>query len=183
LLIGGLAVAVVGLLVAVLVLALDNDDSSPPTVVVGKSTAESQDSDTQTDTVDAEDSPEPKDLAETSGEVDQPKFFETPSGNIHCGLSPEGVRCDIDDRDWSPATPKPASCNLDWGNGVSMGSEEPVTFTCAGDTLLGSSEGKLDYGYMVRRGHIRCISQEDGLTCERTDGAGFFLSKEEVRFF
>jgi hypothetical protein len=70
--------------------------------------------------------------------------FASPSGNIACVITssgdgasvPRGVRCDIDQRDWSPP-PRPADCELDYGQGVVLGVGEAAELLCAGDTTIG----------------------------------------------
>ena len=102
-------------------------------------------------------------------------MFRTPSGNITCDLSPSSVRCDIADKRWTPP-PRPASCDLDWGNGLYIAAGK-AGMTCAGDTLIGSAETSLDYGRALRSGDVRCDSRSAGVTCtsERT-GHGFTLA-------
>jgi hypothetical protein len=172
---------VIGLMVAVLVLALGrSDDGSSPTVVVSgtpqKNTPPAQDA----STAQTESTPPPAHPGPDQGPT---RFFETPSGNIVCALSSKGVRCDIADKVWTPYIPKPASCHLDWGNSVTVGAYGPSEFLCVGDTLQGSAEGELSYEYTIARGRIKCVSRESGLTCLTLAGTGFFLSQERVRLF
>ncbi len=93
-----------------------------------------------------------------------------------------GVRCDIREKEWSPP-PKPRSCDLDWGNGVTLGRRGNARFTCAGDTVLGTGR-TLGYGKGVRRGGFFCRSQRNGMRCV-SDSAGraFLLSRQRVRRF
>jgi hypothetical protein len=51
----------------------------------------------------------------------KPVFFETPSGNITCGLSRRGVTCEIFRKSYTPYIPKPPSCPLDYGHGSPSG--------------------------------------------------------------
>jgi hypothetical protein len=177
--VGGLGVAVVALIVAIVVLAVNGSDDSTRTVVVGSTapdaTTTQRDSTEQTDPVPASAHPGPDNLPT--------QYFETPSGNIVCALSSTEVRCDIDEKDWTPYIPQPASCHLDWGNSVAVGAYGPSEFLCAGDTLLTSAEGELGYGYVIGRGRIKCISRESGLTCLTPAGSGFFLSQQRVKLF
>ncbi len=109
--------------------------------------------------------------------------FQSPSGNIGCYIGKTGVRCDIRERDWSPP-PKPRACELDWGQGVAVGTRDrKASFLCAGDTTLGSGR-KLAYGDSVRRGDLRCRSRKSGMHCRnvRTDH-GFALSRGSARLF
>ena len=47
-------------------------------------------------------------------------MFRSPSANIGCELVPGFARCDIAKRNWSPP-PRPASCPLDYGQGLEVG--------------------------------------------------------------
>jgi hypothetical protein len=109
--------------------------------------------------------------------------FQSPSGNIGCVIGRRGgVRCDIRNRDWSPP-PKPASCRLDWGFGLTVGLRGRGHFVCAGDTTLGQGR-RLAYGDAIRRGRFRCVSRRSGMRCtNRRNGHGFVLSRQRARRF
>ena len=110
-------------------------------------------------------------------------FFQSPSGNIGCAITKKGVRCDIGQRSWKPP-PKPASCPVDWGNGVTLGRRGRARFTCAGDTVLHAGGRTLAYGSSIRRGRFKCLSRKSGMRCRnRRNGHGFLLSRERVRRF
>ncbi|MCW2981240.1 MAG: hypothetical protein JWO14_2967 [Solirubrobacterales bacterium] len=111
-----------------------------------------------------------------------PSFFYMPSHNIACALSPVRIRCDIRNKSWSPP-PKPANCQLDWGNSISVGATGGPTILCAGDTLLTGHYTVLPYGEIIARGKISCLSKSDGLTCINKQRDGFFLSFEELNLF
>ena len=105
-------------------------------------------------------------------------FFVSPSKNIGCSLSETGARCDIQDRSWEPP-PKPASCDLDFGQGVTVVSTSPATLTCAGDTVL-VGEVVLDYGRVATRGDFECRSSKTGMACRNLKtNHGFSLAKEK----
>jgi len=109
-------------------------------------------------------------------------FFQTPSKNIVCDLSPSAVRCDIIHKSWSPPA-KPSSCELDWGNGMYI-SAGKAGFTCAGDTLIGSAKVTLEYGYADRSGSVLCTSESSGLTCkDEKTGRGFTLAVARYSLF
>ncbi len=111
-----------------------------------------------------------------------PVYFQTPSGNISCAMNPDGLRCDIIERDWS-APPKPPSCNLDWGHAVELERSGP-TFTCAGDTVSDPDNPILEYGKAVAAGAFLCESQRQKLVCVHTgSGHGFWLSIQEAKLF
>jgi hypothetical protein len=110
-------------------------------------------------------------------------FFESPSGNIGCVISAKsGVRCDIRERDWRPP-PKPRSCPVDWGNGVSVARRGAGRYTCAGDTVFSDGQA-LRYGRSILRGRFRCTSRRSGMRCiNRRSAHGFRLSRQRVRLF
>jgi hypothetical protein len=108
--------------------------------------------------------------------------FQSPSGNIGCVIGRGGARCDIRNRDWRPP-PKPASCRLDWGFGLTVERRGRGRFVCAGDTTLGQGR-RLAYGDAIRRGRFRCISRRSGMRCvNRRNGHGFNLSRQRARRF
>lgn len=178
-LVGGLGVTVVGLVVAVVVLAMGGSSDSP-TVVGVPAPAKHEPAPHEKEPAASE--PKSTPAAAHPGPDNAPmQFLQTPSGNIACSISSTEARCDIEEKDWTPYIPKPASCHLDWGNSVAVGAYGPSEFLCVGDTLLGSAEGEVPYGYAVTRGRIECVSRESGLTCMTPAGTGFFLSKERVK--
>jgi hypothetical protein len=109
-------------------------------------------------------------------------MFRTPSQNIACALTESAVRCDIVRKSWKPPA-KPVDCDLDWGNGMAV-SAGRATFTCAGDTLVGTSETTLEYGQALRSGSVRCESAHVGLTCkDDKTGHGFTLASGRYTLF
>lgn len=108
--------------------------------------------------------------------------FTTPSKNIGCFVGADGARCDIAQKSWKPP-PKPADCELDYGNGLAVDAEQKATVTCAGDTVLGSKE-ILPYGEAVRVGSFVCESQSVGVRCTNDkSGHGFTISREKFTLF
>lgn len=108
--------------------------------------------------------------------------FQSPSGNIGCYIAKSGVRCDIDKRSWKPP-PKPAYCDVDWGQGVAVDKHGKAGIVCAGDTTLHQGP-VLPYGRSVSKGRFRCVSKSSGMRCvNRHNGHGFFLSRESYRLF
>ena len=65
--------------------------------------------------------------------------FVSPTGNVSCMVDADFARCDIIDRDWSPP-PRPADCEFDYGQGISLAPGEQAQFVCAGDTAFGPDE-------------------------------------------
>ena len=108
--------------------------------------------------------------------------FVSPSGNIGCYLDRSGARCDIVRKIWQPPA-APADCDLDWGNGVAVNRTDEATFTCAGDTVLGSHD-KLAYGASLRAGDFVCRSDSKAMRCEnKKSGHGFTLAVEQYDLF
>ena len=115
-------------------------------------------------------------------EVSELTGFVAPSGNVSCMIDADLARCDIIDRDWSPP-PRPADCEFDYGQGISLAPGEPAEFVCAGDTAFGPDE-VLPYGDSITAGALRCESAESGITCRDTTTAhGFTISLEAYRLF
>ena len=118
------------------------------------------------------------------------EFFHLPSGNIGCVLydsSPRYLRCDI--RGGLKPKPSrlspPASCDLDWGDSVTLSPTGRTELTCHGDTVLfvNPRSKVLRYGTTWTRGPYTCTSRTTGLTCKNTAGHGFFLSLQSWRRF
>ena len=110
-------------------------------------------------------------------------FFQSPSGNIGCAIGGGGVRCDIREHSWT-TPPKPATCDVDYGQGVAVGRGGQANFVCAGDTVLDPDAGVLDYGERISHHRFRCSSKTSGMRCvNRKNHHGFFLSRDEVRLF
>lgn len=117
--------------------------------------------------------------------------FASPSGTIACVITSSGdielvargVRCDIDERDWSPP-PRPADCELAYGHGVVLGVGKTARLLCAGDTTLGGDSEPLAYGDVITAGPMRCESAESGITCRDVEsGHGFSISREAYQLF
>jgi hypothetical protein len=98
------------------------------------------------------------------------------------GCNADWARCDIIDRDWSPP-PRPADCEFDYGQGISLAPGEQAEFVCAGDTAFGADE-VLPYGQSITAEVLQCESAQSGITCRdvRT-GHGFSISRQAYRLF
>jgi hypothetical protein len=111
------------------------------------------------------------------------RAFRTPSSNIGCVIGGNQVRCDIQQRDWEPP-PKPASCDVDYGQGITVGASGPARFVCAGDTALNPTGPVVPYGTDTQVGSFLCASREDGVTCKNTStDRGFFLARDRYELF
>jgi hypothetical protein len=78
--------------------------------------------------------------------------FQSPSGNIGCYVFGQGARCDIRNKQWE-APPPPASCELDWGFGLTVARHGRGNYVCG----------------------IRCVN--------RRNGHGFKISKQRAQLF
>ena len=109
--------------------------------------------------------------------------FRSPSSNIGCYLKADYVRCDIDGRNWTPP-PRPADCEWDYGQGITMVPGGSAEFICAGDTALVPDGDPLPYGESMTAGPLRCDSAESGITCRDTGtGKGFSISRDAYQLF
>jgi hypothetical protein len=115
-------------------------------------------------------------------EVYELSGFISPTGNVACMIDADWARCDIIDRDWSPP-PRPADCEFDYGQGISLAPGESAQFVCAGDTAFGTDE-VLPYGDSITAGVLRCESADAGITCRDTQTShGFSISQQAYQLF
>jgi hypothetical protein len=111
-------------------------------------------------------------------------FFRTPSGNIGCVYSTAGiaghmrslVRCDIRSG-LKPRSPRPANCDLDYGDSYEVATTGRTVIVCHGDTAIDPRARVVAYGNVWRRGGLSCSSKATGLRCSNRSGHGFFLSR------
>jgi hypothetical protein len=115
-------------------------------------------------------------------------LFHTPDANIGCvvlaGKYSQGgeARCDIAEHSW-PTPKKPASCDVDYGGGLAVGSHGRAGFVCAGDTTLHQGK-KLAPGAAVAAGPYRCVNLGEAVRCVNRDtGHGFKLSRTAAQRF
>ena len=119
-----------------------------------------------------------------------PAYFETPSGNIACAWfadfdnpSKTSLRCEITSL-LRPMPRRPASCDVDWGFGLTLANTGRAAVLCAGDTIRRAGRhAVLAYGTAWRKRGFTCRSESVGLTCRNAAGHGFFLSRERWRRF
>ena len=155
------------------------DDEEETTTVTETTTSEAADGSTtsteETTTADGETPPVDREVTELTG-------FTSPTGNIGCYIDRESVRCDIAERSWEP--PKaPASCKLDYGQGIELSAGGAAAFVCAGDTALQAGDPQ-PYGESIGAALLRCESTEAGITCRDVEsGRGFSLSREGYEIF
>ena len=109
--------------------------------------------------------------------------FQSPSGNIACvmaalsGTTPE-VACEIVERTWNPPA-KPATCDGDWGDRITLQQGATPALTCHTDTTRGLGLPALAYGTAHTLAGLTCASDEAGITCtDSTTGHYFSLSRD-----
>ena len=110
--------------------------------------------------------------------------FESEDGKVGCYMNGQGVRCDVKKPEWQ-APPKPADCDLDWGQGVSVSRHGMADFVCAGDTTLDPRHDVLEAGDKIKTGRFKCKARsESEVKClNKRTGDGFAVSRAEVRLF
>lgn len=105
--------------------------------------------------------------------------FITPSGNIGCVYTPAGgtsVYSTVDGKaeiQCDRVEPKYVRAILG-GSGAAY-------FAPADDASCCSLVQKLNYNKVAQLGPFQCLSERKGLTCARSDGHGFFLSKALIQ--
>lgn len=110
------------------------------------------------------------------------KRFYTPSRNISCGITGDGVRCDVMKHDWVPP-PKPVQCEYDYGFTLVLGHEGPK-FGCVSDAVVSVETVIVPYGTSVRQPGFSCDVTEAGVTCrDSRNSHGFFVSKASYDLF
>jgi hypothetical protein len=102
--------------------------------------------------------------------------FRTSNRGIGCRLGNGVARCDIGNRTWTPP-PKPASCALAFGQGLTVGPSGSAAFVCAGDTALNASGPVIANGNDDAIGSVTCQVRNVGVTCFDHGGRGFFIGK------
>jgi hypothetical protein len=116
--------------------------------------------------------------------------LQTPSGNIACYLAPSGpgfVACDAIEREWT-LPPKPASCEFEWTDTISLDATGRAQFWCSSNqAFYGPNEYwpwmDFPYGASVSRGGIRWTSRVNGVTCTNREKHGFALNRQRAMFY
>ncbi len=115
-------------------------------------------------------------------QVTAPIGFTAPSGNVRCHLDATTARCDIAERSWAPPL-RPASCELDYGHGITLSPARRAQFVCAGDAVP-SADAELAEHDSITAGTLRCESTATGITCLDTLARhGFALSRDAYHLF
>lgn len=172
----------VAALAAVLAFAGCEDDDQPASGASGSAAVSSDTAPATTAPATTTTATEP---TATPAQPSDHVFFQSPSGNIGCAASNEAVsevRCDIAERTFTPP-PKPAECDVDYGNGLVIAAGSAPQFVCAGDTTLNNGP-VLEYGQVNEVGSVKCTSREAGMTClDEETGRGFLLARDRYELF
>jgi hypothetical protein len=167
-------IALIGLLSVVLVLAACGGGSAGMQSENGRSIAGRATTQPAADKLTAP-APAGREVYELTG-------FVSPTGNVSCMIDADWARCDIIDRDWSPPA-RPADCEFDYGQGISLAPGEQAQFVCAGDTAFGPDE-VLPYGESITAGVLQCESADSGVTCRDSGTShGFSISQRAYQLF
>jgi hypothetical protein len=104
----------------------------------------------------------PSSLAEIAPGTDL-VLFHNDAGTVGCSIAADSVRCDAASPTFTP-TPKPADCDLDWGQSISI-EGGLVDFRCVGDTTLNNDGPVLHSGEVITRGPLSCVAAANGVQC------------------
>lgn len=123
-------------------------------------------------------------LFRDSGGAGEGYYFRTPSGNVSCGLFPNGTSVGfLGCQAVSSVAPDEGEvCS----NGptskyaVRVESTGPIHY-CSNQGYFTGSENirTLQYGEVINTGQSFCVSREDGVACARVGSNAFFLSREK----
>ena len=110
-------------------------------------------------------------------------FFTSPSGNIGCSMSGMATVCEIAEHAFAPP-PKPPDCELDFGTMIVVGTGEPASFLCHGDTAFVEGAVVLPYDERMSNGVFVCASSRTHMACSTIDGVhGLELSRAAYRVY
>ena len=107
--------------------------------------------------------------------------FESPSGNIVCSMyvsttGSDNVMCAAAEHDW--LAPKPADCQLAWGDRIDLEAGAPAHFGCYGQEMPPVTH-TLEYGQYQELGSLSCSSETVGIMCiDNTSGHFFSISRQ-----
>ncbi len=110
--------------------------------------------------------------------------FQSEDHKVGCYLSGKYARCDVKGPKWQ-APPRPASCELDWGEGVVVDRHGAAGYVCAGDTTLDPNHEELAAGDKAKRGRFKCRAKDAAtIRCVNTRNKhGFVVSRDAVDVF
>ncbi|KRD41533.1 hypothetical protein ASE38_18315 [Cellulomonas sp. Root930] len=107
----------------------------------------------------------------------EPLAFASPTGNIACTMSVDGVTCTIASYTYAP--PVVAGCTEVTGH-VLVLNADGVAFSCVDGpppAVAGDDVPVLEYGSSTSVGDYTCRSATDGVQCIDASGAGFQLAR------
>jgi hypothetical protein len=105
--------------------------------------------------------------------------FKSPSGNIGCIVASGLARCDLRKKDWATLRPSDCPKEVDFGQGIQVGTSGHGQPVCAGDTTLDPTAPVLPYGTATVTQGFRCLSTAAGISCRNQDtGHGFTVSRQ-----
>lgn len=107
--------------------------------------------------------------------------WRTPSKNIACAFRGRELTCEIFESK-APPPPRPADCDLDWGNRFSMTATGSAKGVCFGG-VLASRPTTLPYGSTWSRAGLRCTVKRSGVRCFNRAQHGWSLARERVALF
>jgi hypothetical protein len=123
-------------------------------------------------------------LFRDSGGAGEGYYFRTPSGNVSCGLFPNGTSvgflgCQAVSS-VAPDEGEVCSNGATSKYAVRVESAGPIHY-CTNQGYFTGSENirTLQYGEVINTGQSFCVSREDGVACARVGSNAFFLSRDE----
>ncbi|WP_209993090.1 hypothetical protein [Rhodococcus sp. PvP016] len=123
-------------------------------------------------------------LFRDSGGAGEGYYFRTPSGNVSCGLFPNGTSvgflgCQAVSS-VAPDEGEVCSNSATSKYAVRVESTGPIHY-CTNQGYFTGSENirTLQYGEVINTGQSFCVSREDGVACARVGSTAFFLSRDE----
>jgi hypothetical protein len=109
-------------------------------------------------------------------QIAQHRFMIT-RGDIACLLAAAGVRCEIQDRDWT-APIAPATCTAQWGSTIALGNIGGAKFACGGANPLTAGGKVIPAGWDDTVGNYTCQIRSFGVDCFNAKSRrGFMISR------
>lgn len=112
----------------------------------------------------------------------EPVVFASPTRNIQCAITPDGVRCEISQ--FMYAEPTLEGCAGDVGHEIEL-TPEGASWVCRTDPTAPPTPGpeiaNLDWGDSTSAYGYTCTSAQNGVICTHDDtGRSFSLARREV---
>ncbi|WP_454051624.1 hypothetical protein [Cellulomonas sp. Marseille-Q8402] len=105
----------------------------------------------------------------------EPQTFASPTGNITCTMSPDGVTCDIANIQYE--VPAAEGCTGTTGHQIVLNTSDGLTTPCVegpAPAVASADTPVLDYGRSQTVGPYTCTSASNGMSCVVDDtGEGF----------